>query len=94
MAIKIVGMEVKQGNYQGHDYKNCNLFCITDRQPEGEHYGSQMVELKVKYETLVQIAASYKLQVPDLLNHVIEPTAGTDGIFYDKYSRICGLNIK
>lgn len=86
--LKVVGVSVKKGNYEGNAWKNLNLYTLTkDKDVEGE-----MCEVvKVKFKNLNE-ALSLNMtaaEVDNLGTYDFMNLIGKEiSVYYDKYRNV------
>lgn len=86
--LKVVGVSVKSGEYQGHAYKNLMLYTLTkDREVQGEMCETVKVKFKVVNEALqlnMTAAEVDNLGTMDFINLIGKEIA----VHYDKFRNV------
>ncbi len=95
MAISIISVKEKQGNYQGKDYHNFNIFGINPDSTNPQVVaGAEVEEMKIKADTFVAILnrnfgalnnPEIK-QVKDIIGLHISPS-------YDKFGNVADFTL-
>lgn len=86
--MKIVGIEVKTGTYEGANYSNAYLNYKKDFTEHSNFIGDCYGQIKVKSALLKEIANNKDLSVNDLIGKDVK------NVYYNRYGQVIDLVIE
>ena len=80
MKVKVVGAEVREGDFNGNHYKNYLLYYVSSVKRDGEIFGGcpQFVKLKGKW------VDDNNINIKELNQKIVE-------IYYDSYGNVAKI---
>lgn len=80
MKVKVVGCELREGEYQGNKYKNYLLYVVPEQKRPSDLFGVCPQTVKIKSRFVEENGINLK----EYFQHSIE-------IFYDSYGNVAKI---
>ncbi len=87
--IKVVGYERKKGEFNGVPYDNMNLYTISNDLPSVTGYLPNTV--KIKWNQLADIFHVSNVELPNVLNNLVNREVFIDFAYIGKYPKLVGI---
>lgn len=82
MEVKVIGAEIREGDYQGNHYKNYIIYTVSPIKRNNELFGVCPSSVKVKAKWV----EDNQIDIKDLNQHIVN-------FYYDSYGNVAKIDV-